>query len=155
MLPLQQTIPVTASGQINSLASATTSSPTQNSEIAVIGIAGRFPGATTPDELYQLFIDRKEGLSTFAKDSSHRLPFDGSIYVPRKGALSGVEDFDPAFWGLKDDEARCVLSLCTCRAQYSDAETETWILSSGYLWIRRWKRWKMLDIYLLLKGAIA
>lgn len=80
--------------------------PTQNSEIAIIGIAGRFPGASTPDELYQLFVDQKEGLSTFPKDAAGPLPFKDAIYVPKKGALSGVEDFDPAFWGLKEDEAR-------------------------------------------------
>ncbi|KZP12421.1 hypothetical protein FIBSPDRAFT_798902 [Athelia psychrophila] len=103
-LSAQPKIPVSRSSRPRAAAKVTPSPPTQNSEIAIVGIAGRFPGATTPEELYQLFIDRKEGLSSFPEDA--RLPFDGAIYVARKGALSGVQDFDPAFWGLKDDEAR-------------------------------------------------
>ena len=56
-----------------------------NSEIAVVGMAGRFPGASNPE-----------------------MPFNGAIYVPRRGAIAGVEDFDSAQWGMKEDEARFV-----------------------------------------------
>lgn len=81
-------------------------SSTRNSEIAIVGIAGRFPGASTPEQLYQLFIERKEGLSHFSEPASSPLPFKDAIYVPRRGAIPDVESFNPASWGLKEDEAR-------------------------------------------------
>lgn len=77
----------------------------RKSEIAIVGISGRFPGASNPDELYRLFRDRKEGISEL-EGSSGVLPFPGAIYVPRRGAIKDVEYFDPAAWGLKEDEAR-------------------------------------------------
>jgi Beta-ketoacyl synthase, N-terminal domain len=79
-----------------------------NSEIAVVGMAGRFPGASNPEELFQLFLDKRSGIVTFPETAPKETPFDGAIYVPKRGAIAGVEDFDSARWGIKEDEARFV-----------------------------------------------
>ena len=82
--------------------------PSLNSEIAVVGMAGRFPGASNPEELFQLFLDKRSGIVTFPETAPRKPPFDGAIYVPKRGAIAGVEDFDSARWGIKGDEARFV-----------------------------------------------
>jgi Beta-ketoacyl synthase, N-terminal domain len=79
-----------------------------NSEIAVVGMAGRFPGASNPEELFQLFLDKRSGVVTFPESAPKETPFDGAIYVPKRGAIAGVEDFDSARWGIKEDEAKFV-----------------------------------------------
>ena len=79
-----------------------------NSEIAVVGMAGRFPGASNPEELFQLFLDKRSGIATFPESVPKETPFDGAIYVPKRGAIAGVEDFDAARWGIKGDEAKFV-----------------------------------------------
>jgi acyl transferase domain-containing protein len=71
-------------------------------------MAGRFPGASNPNELFQLFLDKRSGILTFPEATSRQMPFDGAIYVPRRGAIAGVENFDSARWGIKGDEARFV-----------------------------------------------
>ncbi|KAF8517297.1 amino acid adenylation domain protein [Hysterangium stoloniferum] len=75
-----------------------------NSEIAIIGLAGRFPGADNADDLYRLFMDQREGFTTFSPPE--KLPFKDAIFVPQRGAISQVQYFDHSFWGLKEDEAR-------------------------------------------------
>ena len=79
-----------------------------NSEIAVVGMAGRFPGASNPEELFQLFLDKRSGILTFPEVTSRQMPFDGAIYVSRRGVIAGVESFDSARWGIEGDEARFV-----------------------------------------------
>jgi Beta-ketoacyl synthase, N-terminal domain len=90
---------------------AVTPSSSVNSEIAVVGMAGRFPGASNPKELFQLFLDRRSGILTFPEATFRQMPFNGAIYVPRRGAITGVENFDSARWGIKGDEARFVQSI--------------------------------------------
>lgn len=82
----------------------------RTSEIAVVGMAGRFPGASNPDELFRIFLEKREALTTFPERDPGSLPFKDAIYIPKRGAIPGVEIFDPAEWGLKGDEARWVSS---------------------------------------------
>lgn len=76
-----------------------------DSRIAIVGIAGRFPGANTPEELYQLFVGQREGFTKFPAPAE--LPFKEAIFIPYRGAISEVDYFDHDFWGIKEDEARC------------------------------------------------
>ncbi|KAF9522313.1 hypothetical protein CPB83DRAFT_887614 [Crepidotus variabilis] len=82
------------------------SSTSFSSEIAIVGLAGRFPGASSADELFQLFLDKRDGLTTFSEPAPGRLPFKDAICVSKRGAIDGVEDFDPSRWGLNQDEAK-------------------------------------------------
>jgi amino acid adenylation domain-containing protein len=73
-------------------------------DIAVIGMAGRFPGAATVDELWELL---KAGQETTRFFSSEEL--DASIpahikndplYVKARGVLADADQFDASFFGL-------------------------------------------------------
>ena len=80
--------------------------PSGSGEIAIIGIGGQFPGAAAPEELYQLFMDQQEAISTVIGQEPDVLPFTDAIYVPKRGKIHEVDMFDPELWGLKEDEAR-------------------------------------------------
>lgn len=70
--------------------------------LAIIGIAGKFPGANNPDELYANLTQGVSGI----RDSPTRTsaPKD-CVWVPRAGTLSGIEEFDAKFWKLAREEA--------------------------------------------------
>ncbi|MBX3173895.1 MAG: amino acid adenylation domain-containing protein [Gemmatimonadaceae bacterium] len=78
------------------------------SAVAVVGMAGRFPGADSPTALWELLRAGREGLRRFAPeelDPGLENPEDPH-YVPVRGVLDGVEDFDAAFFGLSPQAAR-------------------------------------------------
>jgi acyl transferase domain-containing protein len=78
--------------------------------IAIIGMAGRFPGARTLDEFWQNLRDGVESISTF---SDAELDFAGGNaadaklpgYVKSRAILDGVEMFDASFFGYTAREA--------------------------------------------------
>ena len=78
--------------------------------IAIIGMAGRFPGANNTGEFWRNLCNGIESISTFA-DSELELPEDGRAllddprYVKRQAILDGVELFDAAFFGYTAREA--------------------------------------------------
>ncbi|KAJ7203596.1 amino acid adenylation domain protein, partial [Mycena pura] len=74
-------------------------------DIAVVGVAGRFPGASSPDDFYQLLLDRKEAMSFFRDMPADAMIFPGGKYVPVRGSLPDVQHFDWASWGIKEEEA--------------------------------------------------
>ena len=78
--------------------------PGDNDDIAIIGMAGRFPGASTIEELWDLLISGKETVSFFTKEQ-----LDASIppslrddpdYVPVRGIIDGADQFDAPFFGI-------------------------------------------------------
>jgi acyl transferase domain-containing protein len=75
-------------------------------DVAIIGIAGRFPGASNPDEFYQLLLDQKEALSLFPETSNTSATLPDTKHVPVRGALLDVNYFDFSHWGIPEDEAR-------------------------------------------------
>ncbi|GGB16678.1 polyketide synthase [Puia dinghuensis] len=73
-------------------------------DIAIIGMAGRFPGASTIEELWTLLKEGKETVSFFTKEE-----LDASIpkdlrndpdYVPARGIIDGADTFDAGFFGI-------------------------------------------------------
>ncbi|KAH6654887.1 amino acid adenylation domain protein [Truncatella angustata] len=75
---------------------------TEDRTIAVIGIAGKFPGADDPDKLYANLCQGISGI----RDSTNKRPVPKDcIWVPRAGTLSSIEDFDANFWKLSREEA--------------------------------------------------
>ncbi|MEZ0612455.1 amino acid adenylation domain-containing protein, partial [Fibrella sp. WM1] len=77
-----------------------------DTQIAIIGMAGRFPGARTIDELHQLL---RQGRVTIAPITPQRLadttlPADGNYH--RRGYMDGIDRFDPAAFGLSMAEAQ-------------------------------------------------
>lgn len=88
--------------------------------IAIIGMAGRFPGAPGIEEFWDALTGGQETLSTF--DRSQLPPEEASAdadYVPRRGVIDRPEWFDAAFFNIAPREAETMdpqqrLFLETC-----------------------------------------
>jgi acyl transferase domain-containing protein/acyl carrier protein len=78
--------------------------------IAVVGMAGRFPGAAGPDELWELLCRGESGLTRFTREElrAEGVPaelLDSPNYVPVKGVLDDVAGFDATLFGYSAAEA--------------------------------------------------
>lgn len=78
--------------------------------IAIIGMAGRFPGAQNLDEFWRILSEGVETISTFAYSELEFTDADPALlhnplYVKRKAILDGVDLFDAAFFGYSPREA--------------------------------------------------
>jgi acyl transferase domain-containing protein/acyl carrier protein len=69
------------------------------SEVAVIGFAGRFPGARNTDEFWRNLRDGVESISFFPELN------EGPDYVPAKAIVNDVELFDAKFFDYSPREA--------------------------------------------------
>ncbi len=76
----------------------------QNNDIAVIGMAARFPGANTIPELWKVLTEGRETTSFFTDEE-----IDPSVplavrtapnYVKARGIVENAEGFDAAFFGI-------------------------------------------------------
>ncbi|WP_027126989.1 type I polyketide synthase [Gelidibacter mesophilus] len=75
-----------------------------SNDVAVIGMAGRFPGANTIHELWEVLKNGKETTSFFSLEEldpsiSEELRKD-PLYVRARGIIPSAKQFDPAFFGL-------------------------------------------------------
>jgi acyl transferase domain-containing protein len=80
------------------------------SEVAVIGFAGRFPGARNTDEFWQNLRNGVESISFFTREELagsgvEEDQFGAPEYVPAKAILEDVELFDAAFFDFSPREA--------------------------------------------------
>ncbi|MEU3624239.1 hypothetical protein BS329_35285 [Amycolatopsis coloradensis] len=78
--------------------------------IAVIGMAGRFPGAGSVDELWPLLMDGREAITRFTEPDLRAAGVPESLwrnhkYVPAKGVLDDVAGFDSVLFGFTGLEA--------------------------------------------------
>jgi acyl transferase domain-containing protein/acyl carrier protein len=79
-------------------------------EIAVIGMAGRFPGAASVDELWRNVCDGVEAIRFFSDEEllAAGVPAEllrDPLYVRARGVLDGIEQFDASFFGVTPREA--------------------------------------------------
>ncbi|MGW2548107.1 type I polyketide synthase, partial [Kitasatospora sp. NPDC001574] len=79
-------------------------------QIAIVGMAGRFPGAPDVDTFWRNLEQGRESVTVFSEEellaegvSPALLSQDG--YVRAKGALDGADRFDAAFFGYSPREA--------------------------------------------------
>lgn len=72
--------------------------------VAVIGVAGRFPGAEDADTFYERLMERYSGITSRTDEAPPDLP-QGGIWVPQAGLLDNVEEFDHDFWNISKEEA--------------------------------------------------
>ena len=91
--------------------------------IAIIAMAGRFPGSASVEELWQALCEGRDGITHFAADAldpgiPESLRADPA-YVPARGVFDGHDRFDAAFFGigpkeaeLMDPQQRVFLELC-------------------------------------------
>ncbi|MEH2228581.1 MAG: SDR family oxidoreductase [Nostoc sp.] len=80
------------------------------SEIAIIGIAGRFPGAKNVDEFWQNLQNGVESISVFTDEELLASGLDAATlnnpkFVKARSVLEDVELFDAAFFGFNPREA--------------------------------------------------
>ena len=91
--------------------------------IAIVAMAGRFPGANDVETFWKNLCEGRDTVSVFAQEE-----LDPSIpealrrdpnYVPARGVIDGVENFDAAFFGISPKEAelmdpqqRIFMELC-------------------------------------------
>ncbi|GAB2660735.1 hypothetical protein GCM10009743_41230 [Kribbella swartbergensis] len=74
--------------------------------VAVVGLAGRFPGAETLEQFWDNLVGGVESIRRFTPDEVSQAgghPDDDLVAV--NGALEHVESFDAKFFGLSDREA--------------------------------------------------
>ena len=79
-------------------------------EIAIVGMAGRFPGAPSVDGLWRLLAEAREGITFFSDAELADAGVAPSLradpaYVPARGALEGADLFDAGFFGFSPREA--------------------------------------------------
>ncbi|HEX2746795.1 MAG TPA: aminotransferase class III-fold pyridoxal phosphate-dependent enzyme, partial [Verrucomicrobiales bacterium] len=74
--------------------------------IAIIGMAGRFPGASSIDEFWQVLVEGKETITTFDRSAlPPEEPSADADYLPRRGVIDRPEWFDAAFFNIAPREA--------------------------------------------------
>jgi acyl transferase domain-containing protein len=79
-------------------------------EIAVVGMAGRFPGAANLAEYWRNLRDSVDGVRTLSPAELVALGVPAARrgdprYVPRTAQMPGVDRFDAPFFGIGDGEA--------------------------------------------------
>ncbi|MET9266678.1 thioester reductase domain-containing protein [Amycolatopsis sp. NPDC004079] len=91
---------------------------------AVVGLAGRFPGAATIEQFWRNLRDGTECISFFSAEDlrAEGIPDEESgadDYVPAKGALEDIAGFDAEYFGyspreaaLLDPQHRLFLEIC-------------------------------------------
>jgi amino acid adenylation domain-containing protein len=91
--------------------------------VAIIAMAGRFPGAADVETFWDNLCAGRESITFFSPDQlDPGVPAEqrnDPAYVAARGVIDGVEDFDAAFFGispreaeLMDPQQRIFLELC-------------------------------------------
>ncbi len=92
-------------------------------DVAIVGMSGRFPGANSVDELWEVLKSGKDTIRFFSDEELHpSIPIavrNSPNYVKARGVIEGPGDFDAAFFGLTpvmaeamDPQQRIFLELC-------------------------------------------
>jgi acyl transferase domain-containing protein/acyl carrier protein len=82
-------------------------------EVAIIGMAGRFPAADNIEEFWGTLRDGKESISFFSEPEMERAGIDPDIfrkpdYVPAGAVLEGIDLFDAQFFGYSARESELI-----------------------------------------------
>ncbi|WP_190814747.1 beta-ketoacyl synthase N-terminal-like domain-containing protein [Saccharopolyspora pogona] len=84
----------------------------QHNEIAIVGMAGRFPGADSVEQLWQLLMNGRDGIRELSPEVLRAAGVPDELssapgYVPFATEVPGIADFDAGFFGLTPSEAEC------------------------------------------------
>src|SRR5690349_3151175 len=84
--------------------------PVADADIAIIGMAGRFPGADDLDSFWRLLSEGREGITRFSREqlAESGVParlLDDPAYVRAHGVIPDVDLFDTGYFELTPAEA--------------------------------------------------
>ncbi|WP_051163404.1 polyketide synthase [Nocardia brevicatena] len=90
-----------------------TSENSMKTEIAIVGMAGRFPAADSVAQLWQSLLDGHEAIRRLDPDELRRAGIPETIlsdpaYLPYGAPVSAIEYFDAEFFGMTPAEAAVV-----------------------------------------------
>ena len=85
----------------------------EGQKIAIVGMAGRFPGAEDLEAFWKNLKDGVESITHFTDEELLSSGVDGESlrrpnYVKAKPLLDGVELFDASFFGFSPKDAACM-----------------------------------------------
>ena len=102
-----------------------------STDIAVVGMHLRFPGANSPAEFWDNLIAGRESISRFSRDQLleaglEQEVIDDPSFVAARGLFDNPEAFDPEFFGISVREAELMdpqhrVFLEACWAALEDA----------------------------------
>src|SRR5262249_54387614 len=75
------------------------------SRLAIIGMAGRFPGAKNVDQFWKNLCDGVESITFFTEDQLDKSLIDNPNYVRAASILEDIDLFDASFFGYSPREA--------------------------------------------------
>jgi len=109
----QAVAPQAAASSATTTATAATAAPAAADErIAIVGMSGRYPGAQSLDEFWELLAAGGSGVRTVpatrwdaAQFYDPRPQQPGKIYCTALGSIDEIECFDPLFFGISPAEA--------------------------------------------------
>ena len=93
-------------------------------DVAIVGLACRFPGAPDPDAFWRNLREGVESISFFSEEELRAAGVHPSLladpaYVPAKAVLDGIDRFDAGFFGVTprdaermDPQHRVFLEVC-------------------------------------------
>jgi len=95
----------------------------RDKDVAIVGMAGRFPGADTSEELWDILVNGKETIRFFSEEElDPSIPLADRMspdYVKARGVIDHATDFDASFFGihaaqaeLMDPQHRVFLEIC-------------------------------------------
>ncbi|KAJ2964349.1 hypothetical protein NQ176_g10799 [Zarea fungicola] len=109
---------------------AATSVTSEENLFAIVGMAGRFPGADSVDEMWQLLMEQRDGITTSDGSGAQSADLEeGEVFVPRYGSITGIEEFQGSLWNMSDEEVRILdpqkrMFLMTAQQALKDASIE-------------------------------
>jgi amino acid adenylation domain-containing protein len=97
-------------GEALSLPKSAAKKPNADELIAIVGMAGRFPGAKDIEAFWRNLCAGQESIRIFAPEeldpSIPRALIDDPDYVPARGVIDDVDCFDATFFGISPLEAQ-------------------------------------------------
>ncbi|MCE0537505.1 acyltransferase domain-containing protein [Kineosporia rhizophila] len=74
--------------------------------VVIVGMGARFPGAVdSPEAMWDLLMNRGDAISQFPADRGWDALGETGGFTPRGGFMSGMAEFDPAFFRISPREA--------------------------------------------------
>lgn len=93
-------------GDLDDLPIITRKQPTvRTSDIAIIGMSCRFPGANSLDQFWENLCQGNTSLQRFNEQEVGVSKLSDPHFVPVKGILSGIDQFDAQFFGFSPMDA--------------------------------------------------